>query len=327
MNRFLFLLLLIFSGLNSNAYAYDFSKKFGLGIAGHYPVPVWGNTFNDLANPEWGASVHGKYHIDQSIGWEMALTLLQFKDTNLNMENANLLAFWRAAGSADLSPVMALGAGVTRIENYVPHNLKLSLLARAGLDYAFNPHFSIGTLVDYKYVSKFLGRMPTNPAHIISPQIALTWYFGGTKTESQEEAEADKTTDVISTQKSATARSETKPELMVLFDFAKDNVKPHYFDRLRRIAERLRNLPDLETYIEGHADSTGPDDFNDDLSLRRAKAVMKKLVEYGADPDRIRAEGFGEDRPIADNDTEESRSLNRRSAVYISVQSHLRDLM
>jgi outer membrane protein OmpA-like peptidoglycan-associated protein len=67
--------------------------------------------------------------------------------------------------------------------------------------------------------------------------------------------------------------------------------------------------------IEGHTDDVGGDAFNLDLSRRRANAVRTALIQRGADPERLYAQGHGAGRPIAQNDTEEGRARNRRIEI------------
>lgn len=67
-----------------------------------------------------------------------------------------------------------------------------------------------------------------------------------------------------------------------------------------------------EILIEGHCDSDGSDAYNLDLSERRANSVQRFLLAHGVEPSRLRAQGFGRSRPIADNSTLEGRALNRR---------------
>lgn len=81
---------------------------------------------------------------------------------------------------------------------------------------------------------------------------------------------------------------------------------------LDRIALSLRDHPTVRVEIGGHTDSTGRDEYNLQLSARRAEAVRAYLVRQGVGPDRLVARGYGETRPIADNATAEGRSRNRR---------------
>ncbi len=70
--------------------------------------------------------------------------------------------------------------------------------------------------------------------------------------------------------------------------------------------------------IEGYADSTGPDQLNMKLSEQRAQAVKDKLVkDYGISGDRLKTEGYGKSRPIADNSTPEGRAQNRYAVEMI----------
>jgi len=96
-------------------------------------------------------------------------------------------------------------------------------------------------------------------------------------------------------------------------------VKPEYYPEIEKLAEYLKEHPDVKVIIEGHTDSTGPADYNLKLSQKRAEAVRKILIEkYGISPDRVIAKGYGETRPIAPNDTPEGRAKNRRVvAVFI----------
>jgi OOP family OmpA-OmpF porin len=85
---------------------------------------------------------------------------------------------------------------------------------------------------------------------------------------------------------------------------------------LERVIELLAPTfaarPRVEVRIDGHTDDEGPEDFNRDLSLRRARAVLDYMVAAGLPAANLSAEGFGESRPIADNGTAEGRAKNRR---------------
>jgi OOP family OmpA-OmpF porin len=64
--------------------------------------------------------------------------------------------------------------------------------------------------------------------------------------------------------------------------------------------------------VEGHTDWIGSEEYNQALSVRRAEAVYRYLVNRGVEPERFTVEGFGKSRPIASNDTEAGRAQNRR---------------
>ena len=70
--------------------------------------------------------------------------------------------------------------------------------------------------------------------------------------------------------------------------------------------------------LEGHTDSIGTELYNLDLSERRANAVRDMLIEdFGIEPGRVTAQGFGEQLPVADNETEEGREANRRVVAVV----------
>ena len=74
--------------------------------------------------------------------------------------------------------------------------------------------------------------------------------------------------------------------------------------------------PEITGEIQGHTDNTGPAEYNMGLSLRRAEAVFDYMVQGGVAAERMRVEGYGEERPIASNDTAEGRAQNRRVELH-----------
>ena len=103
----------------------------------------------------------------------------------------------------------------------------------------------------------------------------------------------------------------------VLFEVDRANLTPGAQVELQRLAAFLEEQPDRRVLIEGHTDNTGSADYNLQLSRLRAEAVRDFLVLNGVAPDRIRAEGYGETRPEAPNDTAAGRQQNRRVEIVI----------
>jgi hypothetical protein len=98
----------------------------------------------------------------------------------------------------------------------------------------------------------------------------------------------------------------------LLFDFDKSVIKDKYFGDLDIVARVLRENPDLVVEIQGHTCWVGTDKYNQGLSERRAKAVVKYLEDKGVDPARLQWQGYGESRPAFENKTREGRIKNRR---------------
>ena len=111
-----------------------------------------------------------------------------------------------------------------------------------------------------------------------------------------------------------------KMELRVFFDNDKSAIKNQYKPEIAKVAEKMREYPNSVASIEGHASKTGPSArYNQRLSEARAVAVKSMLTnEFGIEPNRLSTVGYGYDRPIADNNTEEGRAMNRRVFAIIT---------
>lgn len=113
---------------------------------------------------------------------------------------------------------------------------------------------------------------------------------------------------------------ELKMELRVFFDNDKSTIKNQYKPEIAKVAEKMREYPNSTARIEGHASKTGPSArYNQRLSEARAVAVKSMLTnEFGIEPNRLSTVGYGYDQPIADNNTEEGRAMNRRVYAIIT---------
>jgi len=108
--------------------------------------------------------------------------------------------------------------------------------------------------------------------------------------------------------------------LNVEFDFDKAYVKDQYNEDIERVANVLTAYPNIDVELEGHTDSIGTDEYNMDLSMRRAENVKKELVEkYNIDASRISTRGYGESKPVDTNDTPAGRMNNRRVEAFIEA--------
>ncbi len=112
----------------------------------------------------------------------------------------------------------------------------------------------------------------------------------------------------------------------VLFDSGQASLLSGALTTIDRLAQFMGDYPERSVRIEGHTDSAGNDDANQQLSERRAAAVRDALVARGIDAARIQTVGYGEARPVAGNDTPGGRQQNRRIEVVVSdEQGALRD--
>jgi outer membrane protein OmpA-like peptidoglycan-associated protein len=105
-------------------------------------------------------------------------------------------------------------------------------------------------------------------------------------------------------------------EPVIHFDHNMANIKEQYYPVLDEVAQILmEKTPEAIVVLAGHTDNTGTETYNDALSLRRAKAVESYLTEHGIPPKRLIIKGYGENAPIAPNDTAEGRAKNRRVEI------------
>jgi len=98
----------------------------------------------------------------------------------------------------------------------------------------------------------------------------------------------------------------------ILFDFDKANLKVGSEKVLTEMVKLMKDNPGLKVEIQGHTDNVGAREYNLDLSRRRAQTVRDYLSLYGIESSRMTLAGYGFDMPVASNDTEEGRALNRR---------------
>lgn len=101
------------------------------------------------------------------------------------------------------------------------------------------------------------------------------------------------------------------------FNIDKAGIKPQFKPTLKKVADVLRGDSSQRIRIVGHTDSTGSEAYNQDLSIKRARATKKYLVSQGVSRKQIKVEGRGESEPRADNSTPAGRAQNRRVEIYL----------
>jgi outer membrane protein OmpA-like peptidoglycan-associated protein len=104
----------------------------------------------------------------------------------------------------------------------------------------------------------------------------------------------------------------------VLFDTAKFSLRPEAREKLAKVAGIVSGHPGLKLDVEGHTDSVGGDDYNQELSEQRGGAVREYLIAQGMAQDSVSSRGFGRTQPVASNDTASGRQQNRRVELVIS---------
>jgi outer membrane protein OmpA-like peptidoglycan-associated protein len=107
----------------------------------------------------------------------------------------------------------------------------------------------------------------------------------------------------------------------IMFDFDKSTIKPESFSLLDEVAQVIKDNPQIKKIsVEGHTDSDGSDKYNQKLSDGRAASVKKYIVDKGVPETMLDSKGWGESKPIADNNTPEGKEKNRRVEFLITAQ-------
>ncbi len=110
----------------------------------------------------------------------------------------------------------------------------------------------------------------------------------------------------------------------ILFDVNKSALRPEAQTNLEKLAVILNKYEDTEILIEGHTDSTGPEEHNMELSVHRGESVARHLATNNVIPTRFTVLGYGEMQPIEPNATAEGRQANRRVEIAIFANDKLK---
>jgi outer membrane protein OmpA-like peptidoglycan-associated protein len=138
----------------------------------------------------------------------------------------------------------------------------------------------------------------------------------------REAEEARREAEALKQQLSELAAKQTDRGLVltlgdVLFETGKADLMPGAARSIDKLAEFLRENPERSVLVEGHTDSTGGESFNLSLSQRRADSVSSAIMARGISPRRVLARGYGEQYPVANNNTSAGRQQNRRVEIVV----------
>jgi OOP family OmpA-OmpF porin len=115
--------------------------------------------------------------------------------------------------------------------------------------------------------------------------------------------------------------------LDIEFDINKSDIRPQYHDEVGRVGDFMTKYPTTTAVIEGYADEVGSEEYNQQLSQRRAESVVNTLVsKFGIDRSRLSAKGYGKTRPIATNVTDAGKQKNRRIDAIIDCAIDVKEL-
>jgi outer membrane protein OmpA-like peptidoglycan-associated protein len=110
----------------------------------------------------------------------------------------------------------------------------------------------------------------------------------------------------------------------ILFNFDSSSLTPTARGSVDSMAKTLNKYKETNVLVQGYTDSIGSASYNQQLSERRAAAVIQELIAGNVDQGRLKAEGYGEEKPVADNATQEGRAENRRVEIAIWANDKLK---
>jgi outer membrane protein OmpA-like peptidoglycan-associated protein len=311
-------------GLSVHAEPSEWSVGLGLG-----PNLSQLDAVGDRLKSSVGASVWATRSWGERQRLDVALDYFSFSGSGRSYPGLSVGYGLRILPESKFKPFVLVGAGVGQANNF-PLALKsqistLHMFGRVGLEDLYKTEkWSLGLVGDFIFAE--LDGKPIDSAQLALPMLTITWNLEKRKDEPVKKVDSDKDgvyddkDECPDTPRGTKVNSIGCPKgqkviksLQVEFETAKAIVKPSYMKVLDAFGQFLKDNPDLTVTIEGHTDSVGKDDYNMRLSLERTTEVRRLLIErWQLAPDRLNSEGYGETRPIADNETAEGRAKNRR---------------
>ena len=293
------------------------SEEWYLGVtAGHYDLDGERSISDDYNSLTAGLQV-GKY-LSDNVALELGY------GANVGHDDFDVLSLnsviWMGGEASNWRPYLLFGANqydFNDTSNLVPGHDDRSTQIMVGL--GMGKQFSG---LEFRADLRGMGGHDED-GEDFGVQISLSKLFGGNSESKASSKAAPVSAPVQAAPVAAEPEmQEAAPEpevrtitvrLNVEFEFNKATVLAVYGDQLDAIAAAMKAHDDIDLVLEGHTDSRGSDQYNMNLSQRRADAVKAKLVEdYGIPADRVSAVGYGESRPIASNDSDDGRARNRR---------------
>lgn len=172
----------------------------------------------------------------------------------------------------------------------------------------------ISTSVSNKKTGKFLVSLPSgkNYGMVIKSDNYLFYSENFNINEKEKYKKVDKEISLYNVEEGSKVILKN-----LFFDSNKSEIRPESYTELEIVKQLLTDYENIRLEISGYTDNTGAEDLNKKLSLKRAEAVVSYLVSKGVDKNRLEYKGFGKKNPIADNNTEKGRQLNRRVEIKI----------
>lgn len=219
-------------------------------------------------------------------------------------------------------PFGLLGLGIQEHDSFLDDGRDFYLSWGLGLQSKLTENIRFRTQVEGRYDNDRETRSADNGFVDLIASVGLSFSFGEPPRAPQPAPPSEPVRAAPAPEPAP--RPEPEPEVMfefdstVLFDFDSSALRDEARAELVDAADILAPRDDIILIeVAGHTDSIGPEEYNQDLSVRRAQSVADFLVQNGVERDRLHVVGFGETRPTAPNDTPANRQQNRRVVLSI----------
>ena len=238
----------------------------------------------------------------------------------------------------NLIPYATGGIGVAKVSGE-PSYSKIALHGALGIRKDFRDNIRFNAALNFHHIPE--NDNFNNAQTIISPMVGVTFFFDDaapvaepieTVTLSDLDEDGDGVIDsedqcpgtIIGVEVNylgCEKDTDVNITLNVKFELESDRLDARYLDDLNRLAKVMIKNSDLKIEVQGHSDNTGSEEFNKNLSQKRADSVTNYLVrEHRVSRNRIKSKGYGPLIPIATNDTTEGRKKNRRVEVKLMIR-------
>ena len=281
----------VYLGFSLSSLALDSERVEGVPTRSPGHTPKLGNLL-------LGYQFNGRWSADLSFGTDMS------NNVDTNQFSVNGYRFfgdkrWKPYVSAGLSSFSIDDASVDQTEQF-----------QAGFGISGELTDKLELRVGYQHFFEFGDESYNDDA----VSVGLNWHFRKPRAVALAKSTPEPQPESVPKQKEVVDSF----ELLVQFDFDKSDIKSVFKPQFDEIARVLQESPSISMTVEGHTCWIGTEEYNQGLSQRRADAVRARFIQdYGISADRISIEGYGESRPIADNNTKAGRESNRRAIAVI----------
>lgn len=291
--------------------ATNWGLGFGYVVNDKWTLEVVGNRF-DTDTDEGNISVDGTqyrldalYHLDTSSQWR-PFVVFGLGDQKREFDN----------NESHRDTLLNLGAGAKRAlgGNW---EFRSDLRAFTSLD---NEYTDVAVSAGIGYLFGAAKAKPA-PAPVAAPVPEKDSDADGVVDSQDQCPDTPRTHKVDAVGCSLKLTETVAVELNITFDTAKAVIKSEYESEVAKLATFMNQYADTIVTVEGHTDSQGSDSYNEKLSQSRADAVKAALTErYNISADRVKAIGYGEAKPVADNNSADGRKQNRRVVGNVSTK-------